>query len=102
MNKTELVNTVAEEAGITKKDAAAAIGAFTNVVTKALAEDDKVRLIGFGTFEVKTRAARTAFNPMTKEKISLEETKVPKLSFSSVVKEAVNAKKTEKGKKAKK
>ena len=69
MNKTELVAAVAAKAELSKKDAEAAVNAVFDSVKDALAEGDKVSLIGFGTFSVKTRAARTGLNPRTKETI---------------------------------
>ena len=65
MNKTELVAAVAEKAGLTKKDAEAAVKAFTDVVSAQLKKGDKVQLVGFGTFEVTKRAAREGRNPQT-------------------------------------
>ena len=67
MNKTELVNAVAEKAGISKVNAKAAVDAAIEAVVDALAEGDKISLIGFGTFSVAEKAARTGFNPRTKE-----------------------------------
>ena len=75
MNKTELVAAVAQKAELSKKD--------------ALAEGDKVSLIGFGTFSVKTRAARTGLNPRTKETIEIPESKVPAFKAGSALKDAV-------------
>ena len=66
MNKTELINAVAEKAVLSKKDSEAAVTAALDVISAALAEGDEVRLVGFGTFEVKKRAARTGRNPKTK------------------------------------
>ena len=71
MNKTELVAAVAAKAELSKKDAEAAVNAVFDSVKDALAEGDKVSLIGFGTFSVKTRAARTGLNPRTKETIEI-------------------------------
>lgn len=71
MNKTELVNAVAEKAGISKVNAKAAVDAAMEVVANALAEGDKISLIGFGTFSVAEKAARTGFNPRTKEAIEI-------------------------------
>ena len=65
MNKTELVAAVAEKAGLSKKDAEAAVNAFTDTVTKELKKGEKVQLVGFGTFEVSKRSARTGRNPQT-------------------------------------
>lgn len=71
MNKTELVNAVAEKAGISKVNAKAAVDAAMEVVANALAEGDKISLIGFGTLSVTEKAARTGFNPRTKEAIEI-------------------------------
>ena len=65
MNKTELVAAVAEQAGLSRKDAEAAVKAFTDVVADALKNGDKIQLVGFGTFEVSERAAREGRNPKT-------------------------------------
>ena len=71
MNKTELINAVAEKAVLSKKDSEAAVTAALDVISAALAEGDEVRLVGFGTFEVKKRAARTGRNPKTKEPVEI-------------------------------
>lgn len=71
MNKTELVNVVAEKAGISKVNAKAAVDATMEAIANALAEGDKISLIGFGTFSVAEKAARTGFNPRTKEAIEI-------------------------------
>ena len=89
MNKTELVAAVAAKAELSKKDAEAAVNAVFDSVKDALAEGDKVSLIGFGTFSVKTRAARTGLNPRTKETIEIPETKVPAFKAGSALKDAV-------------
>ena len=89
MNKTELVAAVAAKAELSKKDAEAAVNAVFDSVKDALAEGDKVSLIGFGTFSVKTRAARTGLNPRTKETIEIPESKVPAFKAGSALKEAV-------------
>lgn len=89
MNKTELVAAVAAKAELSKKDAEAAVNAVFDSVKDALAEDDKVSLIGFGTFSVKTRAARTGLNPRTKETIEIPESKVPAFKAGSALKDAV-------------
>ena len=73
MNKTELTAAVAAKAELSKKDAEAAVSAVLDSIKDALAEGDKVSLVGFGTFSVKTRAARTGINPSTKETISIPE-----------------------------
>ena len=89
MNKTELVAAVAAKAELSKKDAEAAVKAVFDSVKDALAEGDKVSLIGFGTFSVKTRAARTGLNPRTKETIEIPESKVPAFKAGSALKDAV-------------
>lgn len=77
MNKSELVASVAEVAELTKKDAEKAVNAVFASVQKALVEDDKVQIIGFGTFEVRTRAARKGRNPQTGETIEIPASKNP-------------------------
>ena len=89
LNKTELVAAVAAKAELSKKDAEAAVNAVFDSVKDALAEGDKVSLIGFGTFSVKTRAARTGLNPRTKETIEIPESKVPAFKAGSALKDAV-------------
>lgn len=89
MNKTELVAAVAAKAELSKKDAEAVVNAVFDSVKDALAEGDKVSLIGFGTFSVKTRAARTGLNPRTKETIEIPESKVPAFKAGSALKDAV-------------
>lgn len=89
MNKTELVAAVAAKAELSKKDAEAAVNAVFDSVKDALAEGDKVSLIGFGTFSVKTRAARTGLNPRTKETIEIPESKVPAFKAGTALKDAV-------------
>lgn len=89
MNKTELVAAVAAKAELSKKDAEAAVNAVFDSVKDALAEGDKVSLIGFGTFSVKTRAARTGLNPRTKETIEIPESNVPAFKAGSALKDAV-------------
>ena len=90
MNKTELVAAVAAKAELSKKDAEAAVNAVFDSVKDALAEGDKVSLIGFGTFSVKTRAARTGLNPRTKETIEIPESKVPAFKAGRALKDAVS------------
>ncbi|MGN1202978.1 MAG: HU family DNA-binding protein [Eubacterium sp.] len=89
MNKTELVAAVAAKAELSKKDAEAAVSAVLDSVKDALADGDKVSIVGFGTFSVKTRAARTGINPLTKAPISIPETKVPAFKAGSALKDAV-------------
>lgn len=78
MNKTELVNAIAEDAKLSKVDAKAALDATLKAITNALANNDKVALVGFGTFAVSEKAARTGINPSTKEKIQIPAKKVVK------------------------
>ena len=89
MNKTELVAAVAEKAGLSKKDADAAVAAFVATVEEALKKGDKVSLVGFGTFEVRTRNARTGINPQTKETIKIAASKAPVFKAGKSFKDAV-------------
>ena len=89
MNKTELINAVAEKAALSKKDAEAAVTAALDAVAAALAEGDEVRLVGFGTFEVKKREARIGRNPKTKEEIQIPATKVPACKPGKALKDIV-------------
>lgn len=91
MNKTELVAAVAEQAGLSKKDAEAAVKAFTDVVAEALKAGDKIQLVGFGTFEVSERAAREGRNPRTGETMTIEASKTPKFKAGKALKDQVNA-----------
>ena len=77
MNKVTLVAKIAEKSGLSKKQAELALGAFIDSVTEALKEGDKVQLMGFGTFDVKERAARTGRNPSTGETIEIPASKTP-------------------------
>ena len=89
MNKTELVASVAEKAGISKKDADKAVAAVIDSITAALKKDDKVALIGFGTFEIRKRAARNGINPLTKKPIKIAASKNPVFKAGKALKEAV-------------
>ena len=91
MNKTELVAAVAEQAGLSRKDAEAAVKAFTAVVADALKNGDKIQLVGFGTFEVSERAAREGRNPKTGESMKIEACKTPKFKAGKALKDLVNA-----------
>ena len=91
MNKTELVAAVAEQAGLSKKDAEAVVKAFTDVVAEALKKGEKSQLVGFGTFEVSERAAREGRNPRTGETMTLEASKTPKFKAGKALKDLVNA-----------
>ncbi len=89
MNKTELVASVATKAELSKKDAEAAVTAVIDSITEALKDGEKVALVGFGTFDVKERAARTGLNPRTKEKIEIAAAKVPGFKAGKALKDAV-------------
>ena len=91
MNKTDLINVVAQEANVAKKDADAVIAATIKAITDALKAGEKVQLIGFGTFEVKATAAREGRNPKTGETIKIEAAKKPVFAASKVLKDEVNA-----------
>ena len=92
MNKTELVAAMAEKAGISKKDAEAALKAFTDTVSKELKKGGKVQLVGFGTFETSTRAARTGRNPQTGKEMKIKASKAPKFKAGKALKDLVNKK----------
>lgn len=89
MNKAELVASVAEKAEMTKKDAEKAVNALFAAIEEALAKGDKVQLVGFGTFEVRERAARVGRNPRTGEEINIAATKVPIFKPGKALKDAV-------------
>lgn len=89
MNKTELVNAVAEATELSKKDAASAVDAVFNTIQNTLAKGDKVQLIGFGNFEVRERAARKGRNPQTGEEIQIAASKVPAFKPGKALKDAV-------------
>ncbi|MDI6850800.1 MAG: HU family DNA-binding protein [bacterium] len=90
MNKQELINKVAEKAGVTKKDAALVVNAFIDVVKDSLAKKNPVRIIGFGTFDVRKRAERKGRNPRSKQEIKIPARIVPVFRASSTLKEMVN------------
>ena len=90
MNKTELVAAVAEQADISKKDAEKVLKAFVDVVTEEMKKGEKVQLVGFGTFEVAERAARTGKNPQTGEAIKIPASKAPKFKAGKALKDVVN------------
>ena len=102
MNKTELVAAVAEQTGLTKKQAEEAVKAFTAAITAELVEGGKVQLVGFGTFEVAERPAREGRNPRTAETIKIAAAKAPKFKAGKALKDAVNAPKKKAKKAAKK
>lgn len=90
MNKTEFVAAIAEEAGISKTDAAKAVKAFTDVVVEEMKKGEKIQLVGFGTFEVSERAAREGRNPQTGETMKIAASKAPKFKAGKALKDMVN------------
>ena len=90
MNKTELIAAIAEKAEISKKDSEKALKAFVDVVTEQLKTDDKVQLVGFGTFEVSKRAAREGRNPQTGKTMKIAACKAPKFKAGKALKDAIN------------
>lgn len=92
MNKSQLVVSVAEKSGLTKKDAEKAVAAVFDTITETLADGEKVQLIGFGTFEVRDRKERQGQNPQTKQPIIIPATKVPAFKAGKSLKEAVTGK----------
>ena len=89
MNKSELVAAMAEKINLTKKDCEAALDAFVAAIGDALKNGDKVQLVGFGAFEVKDRAARTARNPKTNEPVHIPATRLPTFKPGKALKETV-------------
>ena len=89
MNKSERINAVAEKAALSKKDSESAVNAALDAITAALAEGDEIRLVGFGTFEVKKRGARMGRNPRTKEEIPIPASKIPTFKPGKALKDAV-------------
>ena len=89
MNKAELIASVAEKANLTKKDSESAVNAFVATVTESLKKGDKISLVGFGTFEVRERAARECINPQTKAKVMVPASKVPAFKAGQALKNAV-------------
>ena len=90
MHKTELLAAIAEKAEISKKDSEKALKAFVDVVTEQLKNDDKVQLVGFGTFEVSKRAAREGRNPQTGKTMKIAACKAPKFKAGKALKDAIN------------
>ena len=90
MNKTELIDAIAKETGLSKKDTEATPKAFTDVTGKALKKGDKIQIIGFGTFEVSKRAARKGRNPQTGAEIKIAASKQPKFKAGKALKDLVN------------
>ena len=91
MNKTELVAAMAEKAELSKKDSEKALKAFIDVVSEELQKGEKIQLVGFGTFEVSERAARTGKNPQTGAEIKIPASKAPKFKAGKALKDSVNA-----------
>ena len=91
MNKTELVAAMADQAGLSKKDAEKALKAFTDVVAEELKKDGKVQLVGFGTFEVSSRAAREGRNPQSGAPMKIAASKAPKFKAGKALKDQGNA-----------
>ena len=89
MTKADLINSVAEKANITKKDAEMMVSTVFSSITEALANGEAVQLVGFGTFEVKERASRKGINPRTKEEITIDASKLPSFKAGKALKEAV-------------
>ncbi len=92
MNKAELVNAMATETGLSKKDTEATLNAFVNAVTKELSQKGKVQLVGFGTFETRERAARTGRNPQTGKELKIAASIVPAFKAGKALKDTVNKK----------
>ena len=92
MNKADLVAAIADNAGLSKKDAEASLKAFTDVVSVELKKGGKVQLVGFGTFEVAKRAAREGINPQTKQVMKIKASKAPKFKPGKALKDLVNKK----------
>ena len=92
MNKSDLIAAIAAKTGETKKNAEATVNAFVDVVTETLVKGDKVQLVGFGSFEVRKRAARKGRNPQTKEEIKIPASKAPVFKAGKALKELVNKK----------
>ena len=90
MNKTELIAAIAEKAELSKKASEKALKAFVDVVTEELKKEHKIQLVGFGTFEVSSRSARTGRNPQTGEEMEIAACKAPKFKAGKALKDAIN------------
>lgn len=90
MNKNELIRAIANNAGITLKDAGTALDGFIAAVTKGLKNGEKIQISGFGSFEIKEKAAREGVNPRTGEKIKIAATKIPAFKFGKAYKDSLN------------
>ena len=91
MNKTELIAAMADQAGLSKKDAEKALKAFTDIVADELKKGEKIQLVGFGTFEVAERAARDGRNPLTGKAMKIAASKAPKFKAGKALKDMINA-----------
>ena len=92
MNKSDLISAIATKTGATKKSAEASLNAMTEVITESLVKGEKVQLVGFGSFEVRKRAARKGRNPQTKEEIKIPASKAPVFKAGKALKDLVNKK----------
>lgn len=90
MNKTELILSVAEETGFSRKNVEIGLNAAINLITQALAQEEKVQIVGFGAFETKTRAERMGRNPKTGEDIPIPAAKVPSFKAGKALKDAID------------
>ena len=90
MNKADLINATAANTGLSKKDSEKAVNTVIDAITEALVKGDKVQLVGFGVFEVKSRAARSGRNPRTKEIIEIPASKIPQFKPGKALKDAVS------------
>ena len=90
MNKAELVKAMSEESGLTQKDVEKVLNSFVNVVSNELAKKEKIQLVGFGTFETRSRGARTGRNPQTGEEIKINASTVPAFKAGKALKDLVN------------
>ena len=90
MNKNELVRAIANNAGITLKDASIAFDSFVDAITEGLKAGEKIQISGFGTFEIKEKPARDGFNPKTGEAIKISASKIPTFKFGKAYKDSFN------------
>ena len=90
MTKAELISAVAEQTGFSKKDSDKAVNSVVDIITAELAKGEKIQLVGFGTFEVRSRAARDGINPLTKEPMKIAASKVPAFKAGKALKDAVS------------
>lgn len=90
MNKSELINAIGTKTGFSKKDAEKALNATVEAITEAMSTDDKVQIVGFGSFEVRSRPERMARNPRTGEEIKIDACKAPVFKAGKALKDSVN------------